>query len=156
MLKNKIIISIYSFLVGTFHFASVQSASPETEKFEKETSIHWNLKITSDLNTRTFEGKEIDRELAAGIHHSGLGVRCAFDLNRKIHDYDGKKVTYARSEESALLICDVAGYKIASKSVVCAKGRAKNKVGTVYSDAAELSFAKDGRSYGVRLSCSLK
>lgn len=159
-LKFKFIIFISSFTLVFLPLSlateQVNAAATAPEKFEKETSIYWTLKIASDRTSRSFEGKEIDRELAAGIVHSGLGIRCGFDLTRKVHGYDPKQVTYARDEESSMLSCDLAGYKVSGKTVTCAKGRAKNKVGSVYSDTAELAFAKDGRTYGVRLSCAVK
>ncbi len=156
MINTNSFVLVSSLFLSLAQLNVARAADQSAEKFEKETSIHWTLKIDNDSSSRLISGKEIDRELEAGVLHSGLGVRCTIGLTRKAFDYDGRKVTYARDEESAVLSCGVAGYAVSGKQVVCAKGRAKNKVGTVYSDATELVFAKDGRTYDVRLSCSVK
>ena len=126
------------------------------EMFSKDTKMYWTVVVTIDGEKKTYSGGEIDKLLKSKITHSKLKVSCNIPLEREFIKYDPKTSTYTRDEERSVPVCDYNGTKIKLGRVLCAKGHAKNKVGTIYGDDAEIHLEKNDSQFSMRLICIVK
>ena len=130
---------------------------PPPTPFGVETTIAWTLEVDVDGARARHEEGAIDAALARGLEHPALGVRCALVLTREHISYDPTGARgYTRDEERVAPSCTVGGYAITLGTVTCAKGAARNKVGTVFGDEESVRLEKDGRSFGLRVRCVVK
>ena len=125
--------------------------------FATETKIAWTLDVEVDATKSTFTEAEIDARLRTPLAHPTMPVACALALEREHISYDPTGARgYTRDEERVKLTCTLDGHALDLGTLTCAKGAARNKVGTVYGDDATLRVSRDGKLFAVRVMCDLK
>ena len=127
------------------------------EQFADETKLQWSLEVEKDSGSKKYSGAEIDKLLKEGITHKELNVKCEMRLQRKSIKYNPSgKDGYTRNQEQVSTQCQYGDSKIELEEVVCADGQGKGKVGTIFSDKAQIKLSKSGKSFFLKLTCTRK
>lgn len=138
-------------------FGAPPVAAAPAAQFGADTKIAWTLEVAVDEERHSYGEAEIDARLQTPLAHPVLPVVCALALEREHVPYDRTGVRgYTRDEERVKLTCTLDGYALELDTVTCAKGAAKNKVGTVYGDDATLRVTREKKSFAVRVGCVVK